>query len=150
MRLAALISLVAVPAAALTAEDCTRYVHTHAVEHAAQDLGAGRVMWDWTWTNEGVAHDFYVVDCATGLGIVARGQSVNMKTELPYDRRDRARDVIALAASAPHFFSYGGLADALDDVRVPSEPVALASEPCACAAFYPELRGSKAPFEEDA
>ena len=59
-----------------------------------------------------------------------------------------AAPVTASTASAQQFFRSNQLRDAAADVPVPSNPLTLMTELCACAAFYPELIGSKAPFED--
>jgi hypothetical protein len=148
-----------VPAAALAAaaaampalaapESCTARVHWNAVEHSARDLGHGRVAWVWSWSLEGVADDLHVADCASGEGLVARARAHGMSEEIPYDRREDAARVVAReAAAAPAFFTFPRLAAALEAERVPTRPIVHEREPCACALHYPEMRGTRLPWE---
>ena len=144
----ALISLcVAGPALGVTPAACDRTVMVHAVEHSAQDLGHGRVAWEWVWTNQGISHDFFVLDCASGEGLRAFGQQHYFREDVPFDRREEARGVIASVATS-QLFSFDWLGRALDQVDVEYEAIALATEPCACAAFYAGADHGLTPFAE--
>ena len=118
------------------------------VEHTHSDLGEGLVGWVWSWTAEGVADDIIIADCRSGATLTARARSERMKEDIPYDRRRPAmREILRLTRpEARAFFSLEELGAALDKVRVPSELAEVTQENCACAAFYPELRGNKAPY----
>ena len=120
----------------------------HAVEHSARDLGQGRVAWEWVWTNQGISHDFYVLDCVSGEGLRAFGQQHYFREDVPFDRREETRGVIDSVATS-QLFSFEWLGRAFDQVDVAYEAVALTTEPCACAAFYPEIDNGLAPFSED-
>ena len=98
--------------------------------------------WTWSWDLEGLADDLHVVDCASAEGLRARARAERMTGALPYDRRVKAVQTIELAAGAPHFFRFQSLAEALDDIQVPSERLALRKEPCACATYYPGRFGA--------
>ena len=140
MRLVVVISLLlAGPAIALPMCESRDWA---AHEHGHRDLGHGRVAWTWSWELEGVADDLHVVDCARAEGLRARARAERMTNALPYDRRAKATRAIELAAGAPHFFRLETLADALDDIHVPSEVLALREEPCACATYYPGRFGA--------
>lgn len=139
----------ALPAAALTLAECTRVTHVShggAAQHV--DFGAGRVGWiDW-WSQEGVFTDFTVADCRTGEFIRTRMREERMSQRTPFDRRKAVRAIIATEMqSAPSLFSFQRLADAIHPKGRDIEISVTASEPCACAAAYPELRGEKTPYE---
>ena len=145
--LTALGLLTAGAAQALTLPQCARYVHWHAVEAGHRDMGEARVAWAEVWSAEGIADDFHLVDCATGEGLKARARAERMGEPVPYDRRTKVRAVLQEAADYPLFFSWEALEARLVGLRVPVERLHHASEPCACAAQYPEHRGTKTAFE---
>ncbi|MEL6518151.1 MAG: hypothetical protein AAFQ39_10560, partial [Pseudomonadota bacterium] len=65
--LAAGLLLFALPAAALTLDDCNRTTHvSHGGEGGHMDLGAGRVLYGEWWSQEGVYVDVIVAHCGTG------------------------------------------------------------------------------------
>ena len=89
-----------------------------------------------------------LADCASGRRLTARVRSERMTEELPYDRRRAAmRQTLPLTGvEARPFFSLERVAEALADVRVPSAVSREDAESCACAAFYPAMRGARTPF----
>ena len=128
--------------------DCTRTTHiSHGGEVDHVDLGEGRVMWlDW-WSQEGTAKVITVMDCADGQALKARVAEDNMNARLPFDRTQDAMGVIARHESGARVFATleriaGDLEEFSRDVRIEK----LTQETCACAAFYPETRGSKTEF----
>ena len=135
-------------AAQKIARECQRRVDGNAVEHSHSDLGDSLVGWFWSWTAEGVADDMIVAECGSGKTLTARARSERMTETIPYDRRQAAmREILRLTRpEARAFFTLEGLREALQDVRVPSEIASVAEENCACAAFYPGLRGDKTPY----
>ena len=141
--------LMALATGALGAATCERRAHVTAVEWGHADLGQGLVRWTWSWSNEGVADDLILADCATGQSLTARVRAQNMTESVPYDRRDRAERVLTrlTALAARPFFTFEGLRAALAEERVPATIAPLAEPACACLAFYPEL--SFKPSSED-
>ena len=143
-----LAAMVAGSAHALVPGDCTRTTHiSHGGEVDHVDLGEGRVMWlDW-WSQEGTAKDVTVMDCKGGQALKARVAEDNMNARLPFDRTQDAMGVIARHESGARVFATleriaGDLEEFSRDVRIET----LKKETCACAAFYPEARGSKTKF----
>ncbi|MEM6889959.1 MAG: hypothetical protein AAF636_17735 [Pseudomonadota bacterium] len=133
---------------ALVPGDCTRTTHiSHGGEADHVDLGDGRVMWrDW-WSQEGTATDITVMDCAPGERLTARTAEENMNARLPFDRTEDALAVIARHETGARVFA------TLDrmgtDLSVFARDVMQKvemKESCACAAFYPDLRGEKTEF----
>jgi len=151
VRLAHAISLAlaAGPATALSLEECTRVTYpSHGGEAGHRDFGAGRVGYAEWWSQEGVYEDLIVADCRAGLALTTRTREERISDLAPFDRTDAAIRLIEMEmAAAPALFSFDRLAEALKgtgrDIRV----AALAEEPCACAALYPEARGDLAPYE---
>ncbi|MFK7743473.1 MAG: hypothetical protein AB8B47_00355 [Roseobacter sp.] len=148
-NLFALIALVSASAAhALVPEQCARTTH---ISHGGQadhvDLGQGRVMWrDW-WSQEGTSTDVTIMDCAPGTALKARVAEENMNARLPFDKTDKALEAIALHEKGARVFATlermaADLGEFSRDVVVGIET----RETCACAAFYPELRGDKEEF----
>ena len=138
------------PAQALTLPECTRTTHiSHGGEADHRDLGEGRVMWrDW-WSQEGTATSFAIVDCAPGATLTFRTAEENMGPRLPFDRTDKALKIIENHESgARAFATLPRIAADLDKIARDIEIVTLASEPCACAALYPGLRGDKTAYQE--
>ena len=135
-------------AQALSVEDCTRITHiSHGGEADHWDLGEGRVMWrDW-WSQEGSATDITVMDCKPGAALTFRAAEENMNARFPFDRVEDALKVIAKHESGARVFAtLERMADELAgftrDVRIETRN----EETCACAAFYPGLRGDKTEF----
>jgi hypothetical protein len=134
--------------AALVAAECARVTH---VSHGGQadhaDLGEGRVMWrDW-WSQEGSATDFAIVLCDTGEALRLRAQENNMNVRTSFDRTDAVLALIARELTAARAFAtLARMAATLEpvarDVRLAMET----RETCACAAYYPQLRGDKQAF----
>ncbi len=139
---------VAAPALAVSPEACTRVTH---VSHGGQadhaDLGEGRVMWrDW-WSQEGSATDFALSQCDTGETLRFRSQETNMNARPEFDRRQAALDIVMREHGAARAFAtLARVAAAVEpvarDVRIAIER----SESCACAAYYPQMRGDKQAF----
>ncbi|MEL7344688.1 MAG: hypothetical protein AAFN59_07485 [Pseudomonadota bacterium] len=135
------------PASALTLADCEHAVLWNGQEYAHTDHSGGLVEWTLSWASEGVFDDLSVQDCATGEGMTIRARSERMESEIPYDRRDAVRKLVDLAVQEPVFFSAATLKDQVTDLRVMVTPLDKSEQSCACAAAYPELRGSKTPYE---
>lgn len=134
---------------ALTLQECDRVTHvSHGGEADHSDLGDGRVMWrDWS-SQEGSATSFEIVECGTGAALLLRTAEENMGTRLPFDRTDKALDVIARhEAGARAFATFERMAGDLDGIARDIRITTLTEEPCACAALYPEMLGDKTPFE---
>ena len=138
----------AAPALALTPAECTRTTHvSHGGEADHVDLGSGRVMWrDW-WSQEGAATDMMIADCATNAVLVFRTAEENMNARAPFDRTDDAMAVVARHEAGSRVFAT--LERMSDDLRKIARDVTVETrsvETCACAAFYPALRGDKDAF----
>lgn len=145
-----LLFIAAQQGSALTLPDCTRTTHiSHGGEADHRDLGEGRVMWrDW-WSQEGTATSFAIVDCAPGAALTFRTAEENMGPRAPFDRTEKALKVIKNHESgARAFATFGRMAADLDKIARDIEIVTLSSEPCACAALYPGLRGDKTAYQE--
>ena len=140
--------ILATPVQALTAMDCDRTTHiSHGGEADHMDLGEGRVMWrDW-WSQEGTATDFTIADCASGEALSFRTAEERMNKRLPFDRTAKAlRRVEDAHAGARVFATLPRIADALENIARDIEITTLQVEPCACAALYPDLQGTKTKF----
>ena len=139
----------AVEAQALTLQDCDRTTHvSHGGEADHRDMGDARVMWRNWWSQEGTATSFEIVDCGTGAAVVFRTAEENMGARLPFDRTDKALDVIARhEAGARTFATFERMADDLNGIARDIALTTLTQEPCACAVLYPEMSGDKTPFE---
>lgn len=150
MRLS-IISLVllAGPASALTLADCRAITHvSHGGVAGHVDYGAGRVGWVNWWSQEGVFTDLTVADCRTGEFLKTRVREDNISARAPFDRREAVREIIETEmAGAPALFSFARLRDAIHPKGKDIELAVLENEPCACAAAYPDLRGSRTPYE---
>lgn len=144
-----LLTALASPVSALTLGECTRVTHvSHGGEADHVDLGDGRVMWrDW-WSQEGSSTDIRIVDCAPGEMLTARVAEENMTARLPFDRREDALSVIARHESGARVFAtLNRIGDDLQGIARDVEIATFDTEPCACAAVYPALRGNKTAFE---
>lgn len=150
--LAYLVALtMAAPVSALSLVDCDRTTHiSHGGESEHRDLGAGRVGYAEWWSQEGVYIDLIIANCETGAFLKTRTREERMSERRPFDRTDDAVEIIEreLAAS-PSLFSLDRLASALKNTGRDIEVATLMTEPCACAALYPELRGDRTPYEDD-
>ena len=137
------------PVAALTLGDCDRTTHfSHAGESDHRDLGAGRVSYVEWWSQEGVYDDVVLVNCGSGKFLRTRVRETRISNRAPFDVTKKARSLIVVELTAsPALFSFERLADALKGTGRDIEIAQLKAEPCACAAQYPALRGSKTPFE---
>ncbi|MEO0939648.1 MAG: hypothetical protein AAFY38_15950 [Pseudomonadota bacterium] len=138
----------ALPAQALTLSDCDRITHvSHGGEAGHVDLGQGRVMWtDW-WSQEGTATDITIADCAPGTALRFRTAEENMGTRLPFDRTQKALAIVARhEKGARAFATLTRIAAELEGVARDIRTETLNTEPCACAALYPEARGDKTEF----
>ncbi|MEL6645290.1 MAG: hypothetical protein AAFQ79_15270 [Pseudomonadota bacterium] len=142
------IGLMAVPAAALTLDDCNRTTHvSHGGEGGHMDLGAGRVLYGEWWSQEGVYVDVIVAHCGTGEFLKTRTREERIGERAPFDRTEKALEIIETEVNgAPELFSLKRLAQALKNTGEDIELAKLGAEPCACAAVYPALRGDRAPF----
>lgn len=146
--LAAVVAMLGGEAMALTLTDCDRTTHiSHGGEADHVDLGMGRVMWrDW-WSQEGTATSFTPVDCAPGTALTFRTQEENMGNRLPFDRTDKALDVIDRHENgARAFATFDRIAADLGAIARDIEVTTLDAEPCACAALYPNAWGDKTEF----
>ncbi len=140
----------ALPAVALTLEECDRTIYvSHGGESDHRNLGAGRVEYVEWWSQEGVYTDVVLANCGTGEFLRTRVREARISARAPFDVSKKARKLIDVELNAsPALFSFERLADALKGTSRDTEIALLAAEPCACAALYPELRGSKTPFED--
>lgn len=136
-------------AQALTLADCHRTTHvSHGGETAHVDLGDGRVMWrDW-WSQEGTATDIMIVDCLPGAALRFRTAEDNMNTRPTFDRTNKALRIVDEQETGSRVFAtLDRLAMAIDGTARDIARIDLVEEPCACAALYPDMRGSKTAFE---
>ena len=136
------------PAQALGLGDCTRVTH---VSHGGQadhvDLGEGRVMWRDRWTLEGSSTDIVIADGAPGDVLTFRTAEENMNTRPPFDRNDDAMGIVARhEAGARVFATLDRMAADLGKMARDVTVTMSAKENCACAAFYPQMRGEKVKF----
>jgi hypothetical protein len=88
-----------------------------------------------------------VMECASGERLTARTREENMGAEPPMDRTDDALAIVARHESGARVFATlermaTDIENFARDVRVAT----LGDETCACAAFYPGLRGEKTKF----
>ncbi len=138
----------AAPAGALTLEACERTTHiSHGGEDMHRDLGGGRVMWRNWWSQEGTFSDYVIADCAPGRALILRTAEERMNDRLPFDKTRRALTLIDKHEAGARVFATlermaGSLEDTARDVRIQD----LEAEPCACAAAYPDARGTKTPY----
>ena len=146
--LAAIALFGAAPVAALTLEACNRTTHvSHGGEGGHMDLGAGRVLYGEWWSQEGVYVDVIVAHCGTGEFLRTRTREERISDRSAFDRTEKALGIVEQElGAAPELFSFKRLAQALDRTGEDIVIDALQSEPCACAAAYPDLRGAKTPF----
>ena len=135
-------------ARALTLGECGRVTHiSYAGEAGHRDFGAGLVGWlDW-WSQEGVREVIVLADFASGEALLTITRSQNMAPGVPFDRTDRALAVIEPMLASPVMRGFEQIADRLTDLRLDPRLEPLTTEPCACAAAYPELRGDRPAFE---
>ncbi len=149
MRLALILTALATPASALTLAECRAITHvSHGGVAGHVDYGAGRVGWVSWWSQEGVFTDLTVADCRTGEFLKTRVREDNISARAPFDRREAVREIIETEmAGAPALFSFARLRDAIHPKGKDIEVAVLEAEPCACAAAYPEMRGSRTPYE---
>ncbi len=151
MKALAIIALLASAggASALTLAECDRTTHiSHAGETAHVDYGAGRIGYAEWWSQEGVYRDLYVVDCETGAFLRTRTEEDRISDRLAFDRTSKVVGLIEVEMTSAHeLFSFERLAERLDTVGRDIEIATLTTEPCGCAALYPELRGEKTAFE---
>ncbi|MEO0632551.1 MAG: hypothetical protein AAFY52_00275 [Pseudomonadota bacterium] len=139
----------ALPANALTLADCDRTTHiSHGGEIGHRDLGEGRVAWlDW-WSQEGSAKWIVIVDCGPGQVLRFQTAEENMGRRLPFDKTAQATAILERHQSgARAFATFDRMAADLDPIARDIEITTLKTEPCACAALYPEARGDKDAFD---
>jgi len=133
---------------ALTLADCTRTTHiSHGGEAFHRDLGEGRVAWlDW-WSQEGMAHDVMIVDCAPGDALRARTAEENMGPRAPFHNTEDAVKIIDDQHKAARVFAtLPRIAAALKKDAKDITLSTLKAEPCACAVLYPDARADKTKF----
>ncbi|MEL6207224.1 MAG: hypothetical protein AAFR47_18185 [Pseudomonadota bacterium] len=132
----------------LALDDCIRVVRGwNGWEVGHRDLGAGRVAFAETWSAEGVYTDIYVSDCETGESLRTRTRQELMSEAPPFDRTRRAVEVVDRHARRhPALFGIDMLAEELSGIGEGTTTFVTPDELCACAAFYPELRGDRTPF----
>jgi hypothetical protein len=140
----------ALPAVAVTLAECDRTIYvSHGGESDHRDLGAGRVSYVEWWSQEGVYKDVVIAHCDSGKFLKTRVREERISERAPFDVSKKAAGIIEVELTAsPSLFSLERLADALKGTGRDIEVSLLEAEPCACAAQYPELRGSKTPFED--
>ena len=144
-----MLAAIAGQASALTLSECTRTTHiSHGGEAGHRDLGEGRVAWlDW-WSQEGMAHDIMIVECASGEMLRFRTAEENMSARAPFHKTDEAVQIVNDQHLASRVFAtLPRIAEAVGDVARDVTLGSLEQEPCACAALYPELRGNKEDFK---
>lgn len=135
-------------ARALTLEECGRVTHiSYAGEAGHRDFGGGVVGWANWWSQEGVEDVILLVDCGEGRVLRTVTRSENIAPGVPFDRTDRALAVIEPMLASPVMRGFEQIADRLSDLRIDPRLEPLTTEPCACAAAYPELRGDRPAFE---
>jgi len=136
-------------AGALSLSDCDRTTHiSHGGEADHRDLGQARVMWRNWWSQEGTATSFAIVDCGSGAALTFRTAEENMGTRLPFDRTQKALRIVQRhEEGARDFATFDRIAADLNGVAKDIAMTTLEAESCACAVLYPEVRGTKAPFE---
>lgn len=125
----ALAALIGCTAAAppLTAADCTG---------SPRDVRDGVVSWQ-----DGATRT--VLDCRSGDGL-----TLNVPANTgPLGTRDVSGEVSAWLASVPEPDRLGQIRAAFTAMAVTHRTTAVATETCACAALYPELRGAKQKYE---
>ncbi|MEO9826560.1 MAG: hypothetical protein ABJF50_19330 [Paracoccaceae bacterium] len=140
----------ALPAQAVTLAECDRTIYiSHGGESDHRDLGAGRVEYVEWWSQEGVFNDIVLANCESGTFLRTRVREARISDRAPFDVSKKTRKLIDVELTAsPALFSFERLADALKGTGRDIEIAQLDAEPCACAAQYPALRGSKTPFED--
>lgn len=139
---------VAAQAGAVSLVDCTRTTHvSHGGEADHRDLGEGRVMWrDW-WSQEGTFTEFVIADCAPGTALRFRTAEERMTNRLPFDRTAEALGAVERAHQGARVFAtLPRVAEALQNTVRDVQIANLQTEPCACAALYPDLRGDRPAF----
>ena len=138
----------ATPSVALTLDECARTTHiSHGGETGHGDIGDGRVRYVEWWSQEGVYTDVIVMDCETGRFLETRTQEERI-AERFFDRRNEASAIFERELrAAPALFSFERLAGAMFGVGQDIVIAETATETCACAALYPQLRGDKTPYE---
>ncbi|MEM1066650.1 MAG: hypothetical protein AAGJ74_14210 [Pseudomonadota bacterium] len=148
IAVAVALGLFAARGEALTLAECDRTTHpSHGGERGHRDLGEGRVLYGEWWSQEGVYVDLIVAHCGTGAFLKTRAREERISARAPFDRTERVLAIIETEVTgAAALFSLKRLANALKNTGEDIELATLAAEPCACAAAYPDLRGTRAPF----
>ncbi|CAN0598216.1 unnamed protein product, partial [Ectocarpus sp. 12 AP-2014] len=138
------------PVVAVTLAECDRTIYvSHGGESQHRDLGAGRVSYVEWWSQEGVYTDVVLANCESGTFLRTRVREERISSRSPFDVGKKATGLIEVELTAsPALFSFERLASALKGTSRDIEIAQLETEPCACAAQYPELLGSKTPFED--
>ena len=128
--------------------DCTRITHVSlAGESDHADLGDGRVLWRAWWSQEGTYSDITIAECGSGDALTFRTAEQGISDRPPFERTEKAlRIVEAQHKAARVFATLPRIADALEKTARDITLSTLTTEPCACAALYPDLRGDKTPF----
>ncbi len=146
--LAAILAGSAGQATAVELEACTRTTHvSHGGEADHVDLGEGRVMWREWWSQEGTFTDYKIVECGPGEALMFRTAEDGITDDIPFDRTFNALKIVDEQHEAARVFAtLPRIADALDKTARKVQIANLQTEPCACAALYPDLRGDKTEF----
>lgn len=134
---------------AMSLMQCERTTHiSHAGESGHRDLGNARVLYAEWWSQEGAYLDLVIADCRAGRALTTRTREQWISDRPPFDRTEKALGIIEneLTAAAS-LFSLERLADALHPTGRDIEISDLTTDPCACAALYPEHRGDRQAFE---
>lgn len=137
-------------AQALALAECTRVTHvSHGGEAGHRDLGEGVVAWANWWSQEGVQETLVLADCHAGKMLSVVTRSENMNREVPFDRTERAVEAIETMSASPVMRGFAQISERLEGMHLAPETTALTTEPCACAALYPDARGDRPAFEMD-
>ncbi|MEM0946872.1 MAG: hypothetical protein AAGK37_05670 [Pseudomonadota bacterium] len=126
---------------------CDRTTHvSHGGETGHRDFGGGRVGYAEWWSQEGVYTDLVIMTCHSGEFLRTRVREERV-SERSFDRTEKAIALIARELrAAPELFSFRRLASVLDGTGRDIEIAVADAETCACAAFYPDARGTKTPY----
>jgi hypothetical protein len=151
MRLTALVSLFALVTGPTFAavEACDRVTHaSHGGASDHRDLGRAKVAWVEWWSQEGVFKDVWLADCRSGIAMSLRTWEERIGDRHVIDRTDAVLgEIDHQAETAPAFFTIERMARDVRRDGVDMLITRYAEEFCACAAAYPDLRGSKTAFE---
>ena len=114
---------------------------------APVDLGAGWVLHQYEFSsNSGSQFGAKVVDCASGTGVIVVEGAQIPQGQINIIARLTAEDAFRAAIASDQVVSLDGVLAQLSaaGAEVGPDTMHLADfESCGCAAFYPELRGTK-------